>query len=87
MSLFIEPNFGYDFFNKRTEFNLFAGLNLIDLNNKYLNFQTNFGIGIGNTGEDSIFSNLMFLAFEIFMISSFNSDTVIIELSSLPSGI
>ena len=69
MSLFIEPNFGYDFFNKRTEFNLFAGLNLIDLNNKYLNFQTNFGIGIGNTGEDSIFSNLM-----VFVSCKLNHD-------------
>lgn len=69
MSLFIEPDFGYDFFNERTEFNLFAGLNLIDLNNEYLNFQTNFGVGIGNTGEDSIFPNLM-----VFVSCKLNHD-------------
>lgn len=69
MSLFLEPDIGYDFFKGRTEFNIFAGLNLIDLNYKYLNFQTNFGVGIGNTGDDSVFSNLM-----VFLSCKLNHD-------------
>lgn len=45
--VFFEPNIGFDFYNQRTEIDLYAGIDFDVVNCKYLDVQGNVGIGAG----------------------------------------